>query len=45
MVSKEKFTFFKKIIIFGSEGSGKTSLTSIFETKNFKEESASNSGN
>lgn len=33
---------FKKVIIFGSEGSGKSCLTSYFEKKEFKEESPSN---
>ena len=31
------FVFFKKIMIFGSKGSGKSSLTSIFEKKTFEE--------
>ena len=41
MESKE-YICFKKIIIFGSEGSGKSCLTSFFENKEFKEESPSN---
>ena len=35
------FVFFKKIVIFGSPGSGKSSLTSIFENKTFKENPSS----
>lgn len=31
------FVFFKKIMIFGAKGSGKSSLTSIFENKTFEE--------
>ncbi len=33
-----EFVFYKKILIFGSESVGKTSLTSRFENKTFKEE-------
>lgn len=40
-MEKKEFGFFKKIIIFGSPGSGKSSLTSIFENKIFKEEKPS----
>lgn len=43
MEPKDEYVFFKKVVIFGSEGSGKSSLTSIFETKSFNEESPSNS--
>ena len=43
MEPKDEYIFFKKIVIFGSEGSGKSSLTSFFENKSFKEESPSNS--
>ena len=39
------FVSFKKMIIFGSEGTGKTSLTSRFENKCFKEENMSASRN
>ena len=42
MEKKDDYIFFKKIVIIGSEGSGKSSLTSIFQNKNFKEESPSN---
>ena len=45
MESKDGFIFFKKIIIFGSESSGKSSLTSMFENKEFKEESHSEERN
>jgi len=41
MESKE-YICFKKVIIFGSEGSGKSCLTYYFENKTFKEESSSN---
>ena len=44
MESKE-YICFKKIIIFGSGGSGKSCLTSYFENKEFKEESPSDTGN
>jgi ABC-type molybdenum transport system ATPase subunit/photorepair protein PhrA len=42
MDSNQEYTFFKKVVIIGSEGSGKSSLISIFETKSFQEESPSN---
>ena len=42
MEKKDEFIFFKKVVIIGSEGSGKSSLTSMFESKSFKEESPSN---
>ncbi len=38
-----EFISYKKIIIFGSEGVGKTSLTSRFENHYFKEEPGSTS--
>ena len=41
MESDDIYVFFKKVVILGPEGSGKTSLTSMFETKSFKEESPS----
>lgn len=41
-MENENKIIFKKVVIFGSEGSGKTSLTSIFDNKTFKEESPSN---
>jgi GTPase SAR1 family protein len=40
-----EFISFKKIIIFGSEGTGKSTLTSRFDNKYFKEENPSNSCN
>ena len=41
MDSKIEFVSYKKLIIFGTEGSGKTSLTSRLESGAFKEESPS----
>jgi ABC-type molybdenum transport system ATPase subunit/photorepair protein PhrA len=41
MVSNGDYVFFKKVVILGTEGSGKTSLISIFEDKSFKEEAHS----
>ena len=43
MEQKDEYIFFKKVVIIGSEGSGKSSLTSIFENKSFKNEEPSNS--
>lgn len=45
MESDDRYVFFKKVVILGPEGSGKTSLTSVFENKSFKEESPSESCN
>ena len=45
MESNNEFIFFKKIVIFGAEGSGKSSLTSMFENMNFSEESPSDYSN
>ena len=45
MESDNRYVFFKKVVILGPEGSGKTSLTSVFENKSFKEESPSESCN
>jgi len=42
MEKKDEFIFFKKVVIIGAEGSGKSSLISMFENKSFKEESQSN---
>lgn len=41
METKIEFVSYKKLIIFGSEGSGKTSLTSRLEHGSFQEESPS----
>ena len=41
METKIEFVSYKKLIIFGSEGAGKTSLTSRLESGSFKEESPS----
>ncbi len=40
-----KFASYKKVIIFGSEGTGKTSFTSRLENKCFTEENPSASCN
>lgn len=40
-----EFLSFKKIIVFGSESVGKSSLTSRLEQQNFTEEPPSNSSN
>lgn len=40
-----EFVSYKKIIIFGLQGVGKTSLTSRFENHYFKEEAPSTSCN
>ena len=38
MTVEENFLFHKKLLIFGSEGVGKTTLTSILEENDFEEE-------
>lgn len=38
-----EFISFKKIVIFGSEGTGKSTLTSRFDNNYFKEENPSDS--
>ena len=46
MVEDEiEYASFKKVLIFGSEGSGKTSLTKRLEKGSFTEESHSENGN
>ena len=40
-----KYTSYKKLLIFGSESSGKTSLTKRLEKDTFQEESHSENGN
>ena len=45
MESQVKFVSYKKLLIFGSEGSGKTSLTKRLEKGSFQEESPSEHGN
>ena len=42
-MEQKEFVSFKKIIIFGSPGSGKSSLTYLFENKKFEEQSPSDS--
>ena len=44
MENTPEFVSYKKLIIFGAEGSGKTSLTKTFEKGNFTNESHSDSG-
>ena len=44
-MDKNEYISFKKIITFGAEGTGKSTLTSFFENKAFKEESHSKLGN
>jgi GTPase SAR1 family protein len=39
MDASEEFTSYKKVIIFGNEGSGKTSLTKRIERGSFTNES------
>lgn len=41
----ENYVYFKKVIFFGTTGSGKSCLTSELENKEFKEEPPSDSGN
>ena len=46
MVEDEiEYASFKKVLIFGSEGSGKTSLVKRIEKGHFSEESPSDEGN
>ena len=40
-----EYATYKKLLIFGSEGSGKTSLTKRLEKGSFTEESHSENGN
>lgn len=40
-MAQNDFKYFKKIVIFGSPGSGKSSLTYLFENKIFQEQSPS----
>ena len=44
MEAAHEYAFYKKVIIFGSEGSGKTSLTKRIETGNFTNESHTETG-
>jgi len=44
MDNNPKFVLFKKLLIFGAEGVGKTTLTSVLESNNFTEEEPSNGG-
>ena len=45
MEGTAEFASFKKVIIFGSEGSGKTSLVKRIETGSFTNESHTDDGN
>ena len=38
MEKNDKFVIFKKLLIFGAKGVGKTSLTSVIENNKFEEE-------
>lgn len=38
MATEQNFLYHKKLLIFGSEGVGKTTLTSILEDNDFEEE-------
>ena len=44
MEAAPEYAFYKKVIIFGSEGSGKTSLRKRIETGNFTTESHTEEG-
>ena len=44
MENSPEFASFKKVVIFGSEGSGKTSLVKMFEKGKFTDETHSESG-
>jgi len=44
MMEFNDFVYFKKIVIIGISGSGKSSLTSFFENKQFLEEKPSLTG-
>ena len=45
MDEKLKFILFKKLLIFGCQGVGKTSLSSVLSFGTFKEEESSKNGN
>lgn len=45
MNKEPNFILFKKLLIFGAKGSGKSTLTSILEYNYFSEEDPSKSGN
>ena len=45
MEDEIEYSSFKKVLIFGSKGSGKTSLVKRIEKGHFSEESPSDDGN
>ena len=45
MENKAEFVSYKKVIIFGSQGSGKSSLTSRLEKGSFSTENPTEDGN
>ena len=45
MEEEFKFLYHKKLLIFGSEGTGKTTLTNILDFNTFKEEKPTKDGN
>ena len=44
MKAEPRFLSVKKLLVFGSEGAGKTTLTSVLEDKCFKEEKSTSEG-
>ena len=44
MEKELKFYLFKKLLIFGTEGAGKTTMTSVLSENSFKEQEPSKNG-